>query len=473
MEDEAFKTLCRETVTGQNYNGRLTVSDRRMQLKLISFGRPIHLDFDHPIVLELEDGRVATLLECAQAGGGGHTYSFGRSVHSEVVTPHTVIIGVETWETTSRVRSATFRFFGSEIALLATGILERSIEPGDAERQVESLGKQITTLDLDKMAVLNISSDEADVRIFMGTSYSRGPLKEAIQLHPTIAFDFDSGMSLNEYFSFMLYVVWFFSLSIGYASRPFEIRIDEATSEQQRTLIDHAINWRFHEIRYHWSKSKPYSSQTNKLARGAVFQAVNEEEKAATAASLNTWLNRRKDWQAAAAQMNYSLRKQGILDRDRLFAAFAWFEAIPLNERSAEFCPDQIKAIAKAAAAEAKRQRPDADEERIINIVGILGNEKSVARFDRLIKVLRDRFGNSLVPDWLFDACERAVNFRGAAIHGSLAHEEETSMNFLKSVFAVEYVSFLLMIKDLPLSDVAETRFKDHPFASYLHVWPR
>jgi hypothetical protein len=471
MEDEAFKALCRETVTGQNYNGRLTVSDRRMRVRLLSFDRPINLDLDLPIVLELEDGRVATLLDCARASGGGNTYSFGRSIYSEVVTPHTVIIGIGAWETSSQIRSAKFRFFGSEIALLATGILERRIETGDAEGTLDSLGKQITTLNLDKMSVLKVSTGETDVRIFMGTSYSRGPLKEAIELHPTIGLDFDFGMSLNSFLPFMSYVVWFFSLSIGYASRPFEIRIDEATSEQQKILLDHEISWRFHEVRYHWSKSKPYSSQIDKLARGAVFKAINEEEKIATAKSLVAWLSRRKDWQAAAAQMNYSLRKQGILDRDRLFAAFAWFEAIPLNERSTEFSPDQIKAIGKAAAAEAKRQRPDVNEERIINIVGILGQERSVVRFGRLIKVLLDRFGPLLVPDRLFEDCERAVNFRGGAAHGSLAHEEE--INYLKSVFAVEYVSFLLMIKDLPLSDAAATRFKDHPFASYLHVWPR
>jgi hypothetical protein len=165
--------------------------------------------------------------------------------------------------------------------------------------------------------------------------------------------------------------------------------------------------------------------------------------------------------------MMNSLKRQDRIDKDRLIGAFTWFENIPANPHSASINSKQLSSITNAAVVEAKKLELPGIEDRLRTAIARLGGESLIQRFRRLISHLRDRFGRDIVSDQLEGDCKLAVSLRGKAAHASLADDENSFIDLAKAIYAVEYVSFLLMIYDLPLSAASISRLRHHPFLEY------
>ena len=186
MEDKPFKALCHELMTGHNYGGRLSVSDRRMRLKIVAFGQFFHLDHEQPVLVELENGKIATLIHCIPSSGGGRTGSHRHTINSEVLTPNIVLLGPDPWPSDQLVRWARFGFLDSDTALFPTGIVESNFEyeppsEGITEEGASGVQRDTIIVDYNKTLVLKVRAAELELEARMVVSRSIGQLKELVE----------------------------------------------------------------------------------------------------------------------------------------------------------------------------------------------------------------------------------------------------------------------------------------------------
>jgi len=462
----------RELVTGQNHSGRLTVTDREMRLRIISFDKPFQINSQAPIFFELENGQTATLLHCIPSSGPERSHRYGRSIFFQNVSSDLVIFGSQPWRLESTVRSVRFRFVGSEEALFAPGIIERRYETEDSAKDAggnsidRTFRKDIITIDYGRTSAVRARVHGSSIHIFFGSDHSTGPLQEKVEFYPIVSIDFDTGKSIDDYIVVVSQLVALFALSIGQSSHPSEIRISHLTTAEIEAEIE-ATNYQGDfQVRYVW----PATGQNDDDAwiGSAVLQVSDDRERSATAECLATWLNRGMDWRMAYRLMNEAMRKRGRIDRDRLLTAFGWFEAIPVEQYAPEFSTSDVASITEAAVGAARQLNPAVDASRIGSLIKMLGDESMAQRLRRIIPTLRAKFGDRLVPLRLEQDCVRAVRIRGTLAHGRSMNDDEASFqDFLRSIYAMECAAFLLTIRDLPLSDDAPARISGHPLMNY------
>lgn len=474
--DKKLKFFCREMITGHGYTGRLSISDKKMKLRLLSFDAKFGLSSEQSVPVVLDDGRIATLMECIHFGPG-YARSHERTVWKATIIPNTVLIGPDVWNASNPVRSTIFRFTESEVALLVPKAIDRRSEPSavreNAAQDDQSASRRhIWIVDDSERSILKVRTDEMSIEIWSALSYSLGSQRDSIDLTPTVTIDFHGTVSIDEYLLAVCDLVSLFSISIGYASRPIDIHVSPCTTDERiREMRQGTFRGDF-EACYTWESKPPKSDRL--WAGSSVLQVLDLTERSATEESLVTWLNRRRVWQAAYGLMNRSLKRRTDMDGERLRSAITWFENIPLNQPSLR--TDQVSAVADAAIAEAGvlglRAIDDRIEQRLRSVISQLTKESPSQRFMRLIPAIRDRFGRDLVPDRLERDCKNAVDLRGKATHATLAGDERAFIELSRAVYAVEMVAFLLTIRDLPIAEAATSRLRLHPFMQYLQFYP-
>lgn len=472
MKDQPLELTCRERVTGKGRTGRLCISDKRMRLKLSCFDEFFFIKTEEPISVDLEDASVATLFDCISSGPGGSS-RHDRKVYFQTIIPNAVLIGADQWNANKLVRCATFGFIGSNVPLLTTDIIDLkfeypSPETAEAHQDKASGERDVVTVDYGKTTILNVTVANLEVRVWCSVSRSHGPFQETIKIDPRVTVDFHLGVSVHEYLVIICDIVGLFALSIGQPSRPYNIHVNALSSvEIEATAKSHDYP-ESHSARYVWPKMQVDRSRA--WPGASVLQVLNTEEREATKAVLVAWINRRAEWRAAYALMMGALRLQNEIGADRLMKAFAWFEAIPLDEKSKSVSSKQADEIAAAAIKEASALGLVSQTDRIKSSLKKLAKEPLTERFQRLIESLEDQFGKKLVPSGLEQDCVKAIRFRGAAAHGGLNLDENRFDEFSRCVHAVECVAFLLMLRDLPISDGATDRIRGNSLMDYLRL---
>lgn len=465
MSDMPLKLFCREMNSGNGYTGRLSISNHQIEATLLSFEKPSSITTQQPVHLSLDDARIATLLDCLPFAWG-YARSPDRQVWKGNVIANSALIGPSPWELARKVRSATFHFHESRVALLAPRAIESRFEHSEDATGNESY-KFTAIVDGSTKTLARAQARDLDVHIWSSFSHSLGSQKQVIDLVPTVTVDFKRDVSLSHYLSVICEIVALFSLSIGYPATPFDIKISSLSNLEARKALSDGNFPEVFEARYTWGDQPPPPAY-GLWAGGAVLQITHSTERASTEDCLVAWLNRREEWRAASGLMMNSLRRQERMDKERLIGAVTWFENIPMNEYSAAVTSAQLSSITEVAMAEAKRLGLASSEDRLRTAIARLTDESLSQRFRRLIHTIRHRFGSDLVPDRLEADCKIAVDLRGKATHASLGDDENLFINLSKAVYAVEYVAFLPMICDLPISESAPPRLRHHPFLEYL-----
>lgn len=479
MDETRLKLFCRELSSGARRTGRLSINGRRMKLELFCFDEYFDIQTDQPIVLELSDGRTATLFDCVQAGTGITSHQ-GKKVYRGAVVPNIVLIGHEPWGPSTLVRSATFGFHKSETALLTAGIIDHQYEKVIASSETSSTTnassryRETVTINHDKTSILKASSQGLEIHVWAGMSSSSGPMTHTVEFRPMVSLDFDPGVPVHEYISIVCDIVSLFAMSMGYASQPFNIQISPLTAAEQRLKIaDDTFRGNF-EARYAWAEQLPDLDHV--WPGGAVLQVLKDSERTATEACLVAWMDRRHEWRTAYGLMMSALRRRERIDQDRLLNAFSWFESVPLDQKSKDFAQSEIDEISAAAINKAHELGLSGKDERIRRILGQLKAESASLRFKRLLKTLRERFGATLATlDRFEQDCLDAIPLRGKAAHGDFSMDDVSFSDFSRAIYAVECAAFLLMVRDLPISEAAQSRLHGHPLMDYVRAarWPQ
>jgi hypothetical protein len=100
---------------------------------------------------------------------------------------------------------------------------------------------------------------------------------------------------------------------------------------------------------------------------------------------------------------------------------------------------------------------------RIPQALGRLKLESHRERFERLVAKVEGRFGTGVIDKGMpSDLIAALRDFRGKVAHGHYEPKDETEyQRFIKSIFAVETLCFLLTCFDLPMTNEGVGRMKN------------
>ncbi len=165
------------------------------------------------------------------------------------------------------------------------------------------------------------------------------------------------------------------------------------------------------------------------------------------------------------------LALEGEMTGTRLLAACTWFEEIPNTKSEVAIKPDDIEAIARSATEKAIELGYSDLEDRLKSSVTKVSGETRRNQFSRLIRSIKEKFGDEIVNDDIAKHLEAVMKFRGMAAHGHLNTEgDEKYRAFAKAVYAMEALCFLLTAKDLPIEEVGVERMRQSPFLQNYHL---
>jgi hypothetical protein len=201
------------------------------------------------------------------------------------------------------------------------------------------------------------------------------------------------------------------------------------------------------------------------LVGGPLFTAWDNEELRALREALITWVRRNADWKNANDQMMHCLASKHEISPDRLLAACKWFEEIPLTKARAAITEEHIAIIAETASLKASELGYSNTRERIAGALKPLRMQSNEQRFSRLVEQVRERFGPSILGSEAVNHLKNALAFRGKSAHGHYTASDDAEFrNFVKSIYAVEALCFLLMALDLPIAGKGIERANSNQF---------
>jgi hypothetical protein len=202
--------------------------------------------------------------------------------------------------------------------------------------------------------------------------------------------------------------------------------------------------------------------------------AWDDDELSALRKCVVCWMGRHTEWHNAYVLMMSSLNLKREISAHRLIEACKWFEEIPLTKVQRAIMKEHIDAIASAAADKAGELGYEAAmKSRIAGSLKTIRMESHEDRFSRLVKLIRHKFGQSILPEGVVAHLRRAIDFRGKTAHGHFIPADEAEFReFSKSVRAMEATCYLLTALELPINEGGLKRVQSNPVVRYyLHAY--
>ncbi|MCZ6623218.1 MAG: hypothetical protein O7B35_03125, partial [Deltaproteobacteria bacterium] len=121
--------------------------------------------------------------------------------------------------------------------------------------------------------------------------------------------------------------------------------------------------------------------------------------------------------------------------------------------------------IAETASEKASELGHGEIKGRIIGALKPIKTESHEARFLRIVNKVKEKFGPSIVDDAIIMHLKRAIEFRGQSAHGHFSPSDDSEFRaFVKSVYSMEALCFLLTACDLPINADGLKRAHSNPF---------
>jgi hypothetical protein len=441
--------LCREETTEDRVPGSFEITDRDMKLSLLSFDKFFFID-DFPLItVRLENNTYVTMFQNVY-GGPGRSWTNGtppREAHTQTVSANIVVVGPEAWRVERAIRHVGFN------VPLANGLLKHD-DTYDALARAEVWG-------LPNSKLLEISFGNVNVLIGyevrgVGTDPTR------TRISPRIGVDFFGSRSLDTYLPTVYSIVRFFSAALCLRLRPHDTEIRAQTHEEFVAAVEAQEPAHTFEAHYIWSHDIGLVEEAADLHGSFVLSHCDAERDNLTAC-LKAWLERDEDWRNATTLMMGSLKLKDEVSAERMLMAFKWLEEIPTAVQLRPISTDHVDTIAQRAAEVATELGYEDWTGRIRGSLRVLRFESHRDRFARLVSTLRKRFGAEIVDDEIVDHLVQATAFRGRIAHGHFEpQDEEEFSTFMKASAALECLNYLLMLRDLPISEAAVERLRSN-----------
>ncbi len=316
--------------------------------------------------------------------------------------------------------------------------------------------------------IFSLTTDTLSVRVSYSATYTI-EFNEPKAIWPSIHIEFKHDVTLSEYLGHVCYLVQFLSLSLGVPLTPSDFKICRLSFEDMKAAVSSHSYPGNYSVEYVWPEIVFYDSDL--WVGGSLVKAYDDEELAALKNCLFAWVSRHASWRKASIQMTCCTSLNGEISSDRLLSACKWFEEIPLTQSEKVISNEHIQIISKVASEEALKLGYKDINKRISGSLKSIKSEANEDRFTRLVKMVREKFGSSVIDEDIIGYLKQAISFRGKSAHGHFSPtDDEEFRSFTKSIYAMEALCFLLTTYGLPVNDNGIKRMHDNPFIKHYRL---
>lgn len=432
---------CRREDGGQT--GHLSIEDDAMSVQLFDYDQFFHVKAGKPLHLRLEDSRLVSMHNTIAGGTGNRSVRGEKSITTYVAKIHAniLVVGQRPWQPDDPIRRTWFR------VKKAKGLLEYA-------KMVRQLASRSLSLRAGDTQLFELRSRDLTVRCWYGGagSFDLG-LNE---WWPVFEIEFGEPRTLHTYLDDVHRLLRFFSAAAGFLLTPSEISVSAFTAQENEERLErNTIDDQFH-VEYLWDEAKVREFDLH--PSNSFVCAFDAREIRSMSTCLAAWLDRTPAWEEASTLMMGSLDFHSQFSGDRLLMACRWLEKVPGANAQRTLAEADLSAISEAALQEAGRRGLLEMGGRITGALRSLRSEANRDRFARLVESVRKRFPDCGLDETTVDHLMLAQKLRGVVAHGMFEPEAGSAADLHRAFTAMEAVSYLLMIKDLPLTAKARGR---------------
>jgi hypothetical protein len=445
--DSGKNILCQELNTGKGYTGFFYLDDKTIRTEICSYDEPFYLAAEKPIFLRTENNRLVSLYSNVSAPPDSNCRIIDPKMESykQHIISNTAVIGHDRWEETDKLKRVTF-------------LVKRS---KDLLRHKEKTDK-VARKDWSESNLFSETVDAMTIRAGYDALYS-SEFNAPTDISPYLEIEFHTGATLFEYIDRVSCLVEFLSLSLGAHMNPSNIRISRFSSAERTAAIKADGHPEEYAVEYVWPEIAV--EDLDPWVGGSLVKAWDDEELAALRECIVLWIGRDADWNKGNVQMMHCLASKQEISADRLLAACKWYEEIPLSKVQAAIKDEDAQIIAETASAKATELGYGKIKNRITGALKAIKTESHEERFSRLLNKVWQKFDPSIIDDGIIMHLKRAIDFRGKSAHGHFNPSDDSEFRaFVKSVYAMEALCFLLTACDLPINANGVKRAHSNPF---------
>lgn len=442
--------FCREESSGERHSGTFHIEQREIAAAFCSFDKPLPIHFGEPLLVRLETGQIVSLHKNILSGGSTYHAEGKPGPFTRRVISNIAVIGRDPWLPTDPVRRVQFSLAHSEELL-------------HHDDKFDAIADAEFGMIPDPM-LFELRTAGSTIKVWYAASGSMA-FKRATTIAPRYSIEFDDPATIDSYLDSVKCITRFFSAAFGCRLAPSDIAVSRLSEADFLEAVEARTYDGDHLVRYIWP-AEPLSDTP--WVGNAFAHARDDDELAALVACLSAWIERDEDWRGATNLMMRSFALKGVISGERLLTACKWLEEIPGAASALAVSSADIDRIASAAAAEADRLGHGAYKSRIAGVIrSQLKTETNAERFERLRKAVASRFGDRALGADIVPLLLQAMQFRGKVAHRHFDPRDEAEHKaFVKSVYAIEALCYLLTIKDLPMSDDGARRAIGRDIAS-------
>lgn len=420
-----------------------------------------------PTIVQLADGRIATLSDTYLAGFRSHlrpgtSFVLGRTGANRVA------IGSKPFDATDLVNSIQFRPTNELVAEYYLAHRGHTYVNRGQTLEIDQLFSNpqawgtivIDSVDRERLVICHVDVGNVTICLRVELSVKATAQGSCTEEARIAEISYTDPVTVNLALKDVDCLCNFFSLTIGTVVAPTGIVIRSGPVDN----FGIRPGFEFH------AHSRPSAGSDLDPAEANRCLLSNPVDGIAYEASLREWFSRREEWQHTYNLGSDCLARQNEISRHRYVDAVNWFEAIPLfYHRAPPPLPtEMIRKAADAAAAvfRAGAAGAEVSEDRLFNLLAPLNAPSLATRLRSALAHVRERFGQSALPPGAEALISRAVSIRGAFSHGTYALQPNRVEELYEATLLIETVCGLLTLSGLQweLSRLARAHF--HPMQS-------
>jgi ApeA N-terminal domain 1 len=423
---------CLELDSENNLTGHFLLTDERITSTLYDYKEFFHLKVEKPVFLRtMSNNFISLYYNIDGSTGTSSGPSETAVVYHQEISSSLAVIGPDRWTEADRLKVVTF-------------VLPHADQMFRHNSKLDALSA-LRGYDSDLAELFSVKVGSTTYRARYLATHSAA--MQTKQVWPSLEIEFDDGVSIFEYLSYVTDLVAFVSMAFAYKMNPTDIRIGRFGTAELDTAVEREEVIGYHSAEYIWPKLEP----TSWLHGYSAFSAWDDARVAHLKESLAQWVERSSHWRPANNLMMRCLSLQNEMSSARLLAACTWFEEIPTAKPVAALPSGHMNEIIRSAQARAEALGYSDLNDRITGALKRIGSETRRDQFSRIIQRIKLKLGHQIVDDDFIKHLEVAMRFRGAAAHGHVNTEDDEKYRaFAKSAYAMEAFCFLLTVEDLP-----------------------
>jgi hypothetical protein len=423
--------------------GIFSIDGTDIRLRLVHFDEHFHVSDEAPLKVRTEANWTASLFDTISEGAG-HIMCADRVAFSQNVLVNTALIGWDAWTADDRVRRTQFRVFEVELFLrhwpTFKGLLDSQF--GKASNQ----------------EAFDVPVAGGCVRVqynASGNTQSHYPR----DVWAVVEMEFDEGISLSAMRNRSITMLRFLSAVASTHLQAREQIVSRLTRNEWLTAVkarEHPLDY---SVYYYEGDKKNTSPGGRRGPHCAFAHLYDDTERNAFIACLQVWFSRNADWEGAASAMMSTFALHDEMSPERLLNATKWIEATPGTKPQPAMSEDHILALCKLVSRNAEKLGYGVIAGRLRNSLRQIANEQNAQRFARLVSELKTFYGDQVVGDDLAEWVAEAFSWRGRAAHRPMiGYTEVEYKRLFKAIQAAECFAYLMLIRDLPMSDTGRKR---------------